>query len=204
MPAELKIVFYLCFLTGIFLNKSLLVHGVISVIIIILLITVTAGFSRKGWIPVIMILVFTFFGNLLFRHGRVLFSVGPFIMTDEGLADAWVKTARIFCMIAGARLLTAFTSIDELIRAFGRLLRPLHHIGIPVNDYLSTMGLTMKSLPAVTGRFAGMLSEKMQEEAKGGFWISVRIVSSLIVPFFVKCLQSPEEFFVKTNKINDR
>jgi energy-coupling factor transport system permease protein len=181
--------------------KNPLFFGLATVILCVLLFTMRVGFGRRGLIPILTLLIFTFLGNLLFRHGRVIFSPGPLLITVEGLTDAWVKTMGIFCMIAGARLLTALSSIEELIRAFSWLLRPLQHIGVPVDDFVSTMGLTLQSLPALKEQFMAMYGEKMKTERKAGFWNAARVLSSLIAPLFVRCLRSPEEFFVDLRRI---
>jgi energy-coupling factor transport system permease protein len=201
LPAQLKLVIYLFFVTGLFLLKNPLFFVLAIGIICVLLITMRAGFGRRGFIPMLMLLLFTFLGNLLFRHGRVIFSPGPLLITVEGLTDAWVKTMGIFCMIAGARLLTALSSIEELIRAFSWLLRPLQHIGVPVDDFVSTMGLTMQSLPALREQFMAMYGEKMRTERKAGFWNAARVVPSLIAPLFARCLRSPDEFFADLRRI---
>ena len=155
---------------------------------------------KKGWIPISIFLTFTFFSNLLFRHGKVLCTAGPLIVTAEGLTDASVKTMRILFMIAGAKLLTGTTSVETLTRAFGRVLSPLQHAGIPVNEFISTMGLTLKSLPVLKEQFLTMYRERMQQGTIRGFLNRARIVSAFLLPLFVKSIQTPEQFFEENKK----
>jgi len=155
---------------------------------------------KKGWIPISLFLTFTFFSNLLFRHGKVLCTAGPLIVTAEGLTDASVKTLRILFMIAGAKLLTGTTSVESLTRAFGRLLKPLQYAGIPVNEFISTMGLTLKSLPMLKKQFLTMYRERTQQGTIRGFVNRARVVSAFLMPLFVKSIQTPEQFFEKTKK----
>jgi energy-coupling factor transport system permease protein len=201
LPPELKIVLYLHFVAGLFLIDNLIFFCGAAVIICILLFTVPSGFSRKGLIPIIILLVFTFIGNLLFCYGRVLYAAGPLIITAEGLTDASVKTLRMVCLIGGARILTASTSVGGLNRAFAWVLKPLQHVGIPVNEFVSIMGMTMQSLPALKNQFIAMYGERMRHERAGGFWNSARVVVALITPLFVRCLQSPEEVFCESRKV---
>jgi energy-coupling factor transport system permease protein len=130
----------------------------------------------------------------------VLFTAGPLIVTEEGLTDASVKTLRILCMITGARLLTATTPVESLVRAFGWFLKPLQHAGIPVNDFVSTMGLTLQSLPALRDQMINNGREIMKRDNVSGFWNRVRVIAGLLMPLFVQSLQTPERIFRNTKK----
>jgi len=200
LPPELKIILYLFFVASLFFIDTLIFYGCASVIILVLLFTIPLRFIKKGWIPILILLTFTFFSNLLFRHGKVLFTAGPLIITGEALTDASVKTMRIVFMIAGAKLLTGTTSAESLMRAFGRILKPLQHVGIPVDEFVSTMGLTIQSLPVLKEQFLAMYGERMRQGRICGFWNSARVVMGLIMPLFVKSLQAPEQFFVMSRK----
>ncbi len=63
-------------------------------------------------------------------------------------------------MIAGAKILTATTTTESLINAFGKILKPLERLGVPVNEFFSTMGLSIRSLP----RIKDQIGENVQGE----------------------------------------
>jgi energy-coupling factor transport system permease protein len=109
---------------------------------------------------------------------------------------------RVFIMIAGAKILTATTQIELLAGAFGKILKPLERLGIPVVEFFSTMGLTMKSLPRLKDQIAETYKEKVNERNIKGFWGRVRVISMFLMPLFVKSMQSPEIFF-KENSRNE-
>jgi energy-coupling factor transport system permease protein len=197
---ELKIIFYVIFVVVLFFIDKPVFHLIIFAVLFFLLFKIPIKILKKGWIPISIFLTFTFFSNLLFRHGKVLFTAGPLIVTAEGLTDASVKTMRILFMIAGAKLLTGTTSVETLSRAFGRVLSPLQHAGIPVNEFISTMGLTLNSLPVLKEQFLTMYRERMQQETIRGFLNRARVVSGFLVPLFVKSIQTPEQFFEKIKK----
>jgi energy-coupling factor transport system permease protein len=197
---ELKIILYVIFVVGLFFINDPVYYWIIFTIIFLLLFKIPVKILKKGWIPISIFLTFTFFSNLLFRHGKVLYTAGPLLVTAEGLTDASIKTMRILFMIAGAKLLTGTTSVESLTRAFGRVLKPLQHVGIPVNEFVSTMGLTLKSIPVLKEQFLTMYREKMQQGTIHGFVNRARIVSAFLLPLFVKSIQTPEQFFEKTKK----
>jgi len=197
---ELKIILYVIFVAGLFFLDNPVFYWIIFAVICLLLFTIPMKILKKGWIPISLFLTFTFFSNLLFRHGKVLCTAGPLVVTSEGLTDASVKTIRILFMIAGAKLMTGTTSVESLARAFGRLLKPLQHAGIPVNEFISTMGLTLKSLPVIREQFLTMYRVRMQQGTIRGFRNRARVVSAFLMPLFVKSIQTPEQFFEKKKK----
>jgi len=200
LPAELKIILYGVFVAGIFFIDNPVFYWINFAVIFLLLFKIPMNILKKGWIPISLFLTFTFFSNLLFRHGKVLCTAGPLVVTSEGLTDASVKTIRILFMIAGAKLMTGTMSVESLARAFGRLLKPLQHAGIPVNEFISTMGLTLKSLPVIREQFLTMYRVRMQQGTIRGFRNRARVVSAFLMPLFVKSIQTPEQFFEKKKK----
>jgi energy-coupling factor transport system permease protein len=188
------------FVVGLFSIDNPVFYWIIFAVIFLLLFKIPMKILKKGWIPITIFLTFTFFSNLLFRPGKVLCTAGPLIITAEGLTDASVKTMRILFMIAGAKLLTGTTSVESLAGAFGRLLKPLQHAGIPVNEFISTMGLTLKSLPVLKEQFLTMYRERMQQGTIRGFRNRARVVSAFLMPLFVKSIQTPEQFFEENKK----
>ena len=149
----------------------------------------------RGWIPITIFLVFTFFSNLFFQHGRILYQAGPLFVTEEGLTAALLRTIRIFCMIAGAKILTATTGIEQLISGFAKLLRPFERMGVPVEEFFSTMGLTMKSLPRLKEQVHREYRTMVKDKKIMGFRNRAKVISSFLMPLFVKSIRSPEKFF---------
>jgi energy-coupling factor transport system permease protein len=200
LPPELKIILYLFFVATLFFVDSPVFYCCTSVLIFLLLFTVPVRLIKKGWIPILILLAFTFLSNLLFRHGKVLFIAGPMIITVEALTEASIKSMRLLFMIAGAKLLTGTTSTEALMRGLGRILLPLQYVGIPVDEFISTMGLTVQSLPALKEQFLAMYRERMRQGRMCGFLNCARVFTGLIVPLFVKGLQAPEQYFAESRK----
>ena len=200
MSSEIKIISYIVFIVCIFLIQNLTVYLLILLALLIFLLRIPLKSLKSGWIPISLFLLFTFVSNMLFQHGKILYSAGPVIITEEGLHISLIRTMRVFFMIAGAKILVATTQIELLIGAFGKLLKPLERLGIPVVEFFSTMGLTMKSLPRLKKQLAEMYREKIKEDNIHGFWARARVVSMLLLPLFVKSIQSPESYFEKDKR----
>jgi energy-coupling factor transport system permease protein len=191
---EIKILFYIAFIVGLFFMKNLLFAFGIFILMAMLLARIPMSSLIRGWIPITMFLFFTFFSNLFFQHGRILFQAGPLFVTEEGLAAALLRTIRIFCMIAGAKILTATTGIEPLISAFAKLLRPFERLGVPVEEFFSTMGLTMKSLPRLKEQVAREYRSTVEDRKIMGFRNRAKVISSFLMPLFVRSIRSPETF----------
>ena len=200
MSPEIKIILYIVFIVCILLIKDVTFYLFIFVAISIFLFRIPFKSLKSGWIPISLFLLFTFISNILFQHGRILYSAGPLFITEEGLNIAVIRTMRVFLMIAGARIITATTQIESLIGAFGKILKPLERLGIPVVEFFSTMGLTMKSLPKLKDQIAANYREKVKEGNIKGFWNRAKVVSMFLVPLMIKSIQSPEIFFEQDSR----
>ncbi|GAB4415505.1 MAG: hypothetical protein OHK0032_11640 [Thermodesulfovibrionales bacterium] len=140
-------------------------------------------------------LLFTFAGNLFFHSGRIIYGNGLLSVTDEGLRFAGIRTLRVFSMIGGAKILTALLPPDKMIQAMDRILRPLERIGLPVRDFFSIMGLTLKSFPLLTDYLLRTYREDIKKNELRGFRNRIRHMASFLMPIFVKSIRSPENFF---------
>jgi len=198
---EIKILLYIIFIISLFFIHDLNVYLFILFGILILLLRIPFGTLKKGWLPISLFLVFTFAGNALFQQGKILYNAGPFIITEEGFYTASIRTMRVFFMIAGAKILTGTTDIELLVNALGRILRPLERFKIPVSEFFSTMGLTMKYLPELKEQIIRSYKKELQNSHLKGFWNRARIISMFLIPLFVKSIQSPEMFF--KNEVNN-
>jgi len=153
---------------------------------------------KSGWIPISLFLFFTFISNVINQHGKILFSTGAVVITEEGLLIAEIRTIRVLFMIAGAKILIAYTKTDDMVRALGRLLSPFERLGLPVKDFFYTMGLTLKCFPILKDRASETYKENMKSGNIKGLLNRAKMISTFLMPMFVKSIQSPEVFFDKT------
>ena len=196
MPPEIRIILYTGFVVCLFFIKDLTLYALILALLLIML-TFLVPFKilKKGWVPISLLLLFTFISNLMFQPGKIRFQAGPFIITDEGLNTATVRTMRFFFMIAGAKMLTATTTPGSIVNALGKLLGPLRKLKIPVDDFLDVMGLAMKALPRLKEEIAANCGEKVSQAHISGFFDRLKVISSQLMPVFVRSMQVPEKHF---------
>ncbi|MGE5300548.1 MAG: energy-coupling factor transporter transmembrane component T family protein [Acidobacteriota bacterium] len=199
---ELKITIYVLFLVSLFLIRDMTGQLFLLGILCLFLVKLPLKSLKAGWLPISLFLLFTFIGNVLGRHGKVLLPAGLFTVTDEGLHIAAFRTVRIGLMIGGAKVLMASAKTEDMVAAMGRLFGPFERVGIPVKDFFHIMGLTVKCFPVLKD----MASEAYQKNAGNadvrGFWGRARVISVFMMPLFVQSLLSPESFFEGGGPVN--
>ena len=194
MSAKNKIIAYLGFVVSLFFVRDLTVYLVMFAVISILLCRLPFKSIKKGWVPISLFMAFTFISNVLLQHGKVLLSAGPFVVTDEGLKVASLRAARVFFMIAGAKILTATAGTESLVKSFCELLKPLERLGIPVSEFSSTTTLAVRYLPRIRDQISTGYRKSIAGGDIRGFWNRARVLSLFLIPLFVKSIQSPERF----------
>jgi len=195
LSPEIKIALYVGFVGSLFLIEDPGVYLLILGAILALLLRLPFSAIRKGWIPIGFFLAFTFAGNAIAVHGKIVFNFGSFVVTREGLTIAGLRTARVFFMILGAKILTATTTIESLVSALAKMLRPLERLGLPVKEFFSVVALSVKSLPRIKSQLGEACEERMRSTHTKGFWSRARLISLFLIPLFVKSMQTPESFF---------
>jgi energy-coupling factor transport system permease protein len=195
LSPEIKIISYILFIAAIFIVQDVTVYLFILFVLLIFLARIPWISLKRGWIPISLLIFFTFASNVLFQSGKILYQAGPFAITEEGINIALIRTMRLFFMIAGAKVLTATTTVESIVGACGRMLKPLERLGVPVAEFFSTAGLTMKSLPRLKDHLIDTYKQKVKENSIQGFWGRIKIASLFLLPLIAKSLRSPEIFF---------
>ena len=195
MSSELKIILYVVFIASLFLIQDLSAYILILIALSILLLRIPLASLKRGWLPISLFLAFTFMSNVFFSHGKILYNLGPIVITAEGMHIATLRTLRIFFMVAGAKILTASTPLDVLVAGLGNILKPLEKTGLPLNDFFETMGLTLKCFPKLKDYLAENYRNHKNKEENSGFLGNARVISLFLLPMFAQSIQSPEMFF---------
>jgi energy-coupling factor transport system permease protein len=200
MSPEIKIITYLFFIISLFFVRDLNVYLLVFIPFFILLIKIPFKTLKSGWVPISLLLTFTFISNMFYQQGRILFSSDLFVITQEGIHTAAVRTMRVFFMIMGVKILMHATKTEILIGALRKLLKPLERLKIPVEEFFQIMELSMKSLPVIKEQTVCLYKDKMNKEERKGYLERARTVSALLIPMFVKSIQVPDKIFQEKGK----
>lgn len=192
---EIKILLYAILVFSIFLTQNLMLYVFILILILLFFLKIPFSALKRGWLPISLFLIFTFISNIFFSYGKIIFNLGFLEITKEGLHIATARTLRIFFMVAGAKILTSTTSFDDLVKAIAKALNPLEKIGIPVSEFFSTAGLTLKAFPKLKDYLVVNYKNHKDKNNTKGFMGKARILSLFLLPMFIQSMQSPEIFF---------
>jgi energy-coupling factor transport system permease protein len=197
LSPEIKIALYLCFVFSLFFFGSLKFYAFALVLVLLSLSRIPWRNVKAGWIPLFLFLLFTFAGNSINHPGKILFAAGPLVITDEGLHLALLRTARIFLMVAGVKIIMATTGPEALLAGLSRLLMPFERFGVPMKDFFHTMGLTLKCFPVLKEAIRTRYRETAESIEMDGLWLKAKMTALFLLPLFVESIRTPEKFFEK-------
>lgn len=183
-----KILLYLLLTIAVFLLNSLWVNIGLLVLVLIFTLGVPASALSKGLIPITLFLTFTFLSNVLFQAGKVIYEIWGIAITEEGLQRGGHLTLRLFILILGAKILTVTTGAEDLVKAMASLLGPLGKWR-PVEEFISTMSLTLRFLPIIYDEAQILYKETVKNSAETTLLGKIKLTSSLLTPLFERSRQ---------------
>jgi|YNPNPStandDraft_1061719.scaffolds.fasta_scaffold48094_2 energy-coupling factor transport system permease protein len=151
--------------------------------------------ALRGLKTIMVILLITSLTQLFFAHGRTLFRLGPFRVTNAGVVNGFVYSLRIIFLALVIILLTMTTSPTDLVRAFERLMRPLRRLRFPVQRLALVMTLAFRFLPVMLGRAEDIVVAQLSRGARldsRNPLRRLRALFPLVMPFFAACFRDAE------------
>lgn len=154
----------------------------------------------RGWRSVLPFLVFLAVLQVIFHVGKdtvILFHLGPLALTRENLWAGLALMLRFSAYMGLFGLAAASISEAELTRGLDALLKPLSAIGIPVQDFVLALQVTLRYFPLLA-QSAERIAKA--QAARGADWQPaglnllkrVRQIIPVIVPLFVNSLRRAE------------
>lgn len=186
-----KILFYLGLVIAIFLFDNFRFGLLLLLVTILCAVRVPLSTLKRGLVPILLFLLFTFLSNVLFQEGTLYYEVWGVPVTEEGLGRGRLLTLRLFTLILGAKILTATTGAGDLVRGMTALLGPVGRVGF-VSELMITMSLTLRLLPIVYDEAIDLFKD-VKNSGKAGISGKMRHAVSLLTPLFERSLQKAKE-----------
>ena len=145
-----------------------------------------------------LIAVFTFSGllNILaVRTGKILYKLGPIIVTYDGINCAILFATRFSLVIIIGAILVMTISPTVLTEACTSLLSPLKTIGIPTQEISLIMSLALRFLPTLSNEAVEVAHAQTARGGSirdGSICKRIHAISSLIVPAFAGVIRHSE------------
>ena len=146
--------------------------------------------------PIVPIVIFTAFLNMLFIEGETVFQWWIITITQEGISTAIFMTVRIICLIGGTSLLTYTTSPIALTDGIERLMSPLKKLGLPVHELAMMMTIALRFIPTLIAETEKIMSAQKARGAdmeSGGLMQRAKALIPVLIPLFVSAFRRAEE-----------
>lgn len=186
-----KILLYLALVIAVFLSDNLGIGLFLLLMTVIIAVRVPLSMLKRGMVPILIFLVFTFLSNLMFQEGTVYYKIFGIPITVEGIRRGGFLTLRLFTLILGAKILTATTEASDLVRGMSGLLGPVGRVGF-VHELMLTMSLTLRLLPIVYDE-AMELFRNVKNSEGNGLPAKFKLAVSLLTPLFERSLEKAKE-----------
>ncbi len=187
-----KILLYIFLVATVFLSNSFKVDLAILALVLSLTFRIPASVLKRGMIPITLFLAFTFFSNIFFQTGKVICEFWGIVITDDALRRGGHLALRLFILIIGAKLLTATTTAEELVKAVGLLLGPIGRLR-PVREFIFTMSITLRFLPIIYDEAQMLYRQAIKNSPEATLSGKIKLSVSLLTPLFERSVKRAKD-----------
>ena len=167
LDARVKLVATFIFMISLFIINKFWTYLIVvaSLIAIIKLSKIPAKYILKGLKPLKWIIIFTFFINIFFIPGDVVWSFGFIKITQQGISQSIFMALRLIFLVVGTSLLTLTTSPIELTDGIEKLLNPFRKVGLPVHELAMMMTIALRFIPTLLDETDKIMKAQMSRGA---------------------------------------
>ena len=199
MDARAKLLCLFFLLIIIFMTNDWIGYGSVWVgtLIMFFLSGVSFRYMRKGMIPILILIAFTFLLHAFFtKEGTILLSLGAFSVYSGGLQEGTFIAMRLLLLVWMTSLFTLTTSPIDLTDALEQIFRPLERFGISPHEIAFMMSIAIRFIPTLLQETEKVLKAQVARGAdftKGSLKDRSQAFISLLVPLFVRSFRRAEE-----------
>ncbi len=151
----------------------------------------------RNFRPMLLLIVITSAYHLIFsgRGSPVQFTLFGWSILSGAIQSAEFYSLRLILFMSVAFLITLTNSPSDLAEAFTKLIRPLRHLKVPVNDLGLIVFTSMRFIPILYEEFVAIRNAQITRgvEFTGGFLTRVKRSSYLLIPVFVAAIGRADE-----------
>lgn len=193
-----KILGTLIFIVAIFFADSLASYGIVTAFVVL-----NFAISRlpiklilKSLKPLWVIIVFTMAVHVFTTSGHVLWQFSFLSITQEGVYQGALMTARLVYLIVFSSLLTYTTSPIVLTDGIEHLLNPFRRVGVPAHELAMMMTIALRFIPTLleeTDRIMKAQTARGANFTSGSIWQRGKNMIPLLVPLFVSAFRRADD-----------
>lgn len=193
-----KILLTVVFISSIFLAQSYLAYVVLTafMMMIIVLSQIPFRLVLRSIKPLWIIIVFTMGVHMFTTPGTTLYTYSIITITQEGLKQGVMMSARLVYLIIVSSLLTFTTSPIALTDGIEMLLRPFKKLGVPAHDLAMMMTIALRFIPTLleeTERIIKAQTSRGADFQSGNILKRAKNMVPILVPLFISAFRRADE-----------
>jgi energy-coupling factor transport system permease protein len=147
--AGTKLLAVLCFGVGLGFAGRLWGFGAVAALLLLAVVAgrISPALLWRGMRPLLLVLLIGALVLLFTLSGKPLLHIGPAVLTDTGLDNAVRFPGMLFLLALAAQVVNRTTAPAESAAALGVLLSPLRRLGLPVDEFLTMVAISLRFLP---------------------------------------------------------
>lgn len=199
LDPRLKIGSLLLLLISVFFDAGFIGYGILGVFVIMLMLLSKMKVSQmlKSIKPMLFMIIFLMFFNLLFiQKGTLLIALGFLKIYDQALIQTAYIFIRLILIIIMTTILTATTKPLDLTLGIEYLLSPFKKIGFPTHEVAMMISIALRFIPTLleeTQRIMKAQASRGVDFSEGKLKDKIMSIVSLIIPLFISAFQRAED-----------
>jgi len=201
LDPRIKIITCLTIIISLFLITNFWGYFILGVFIMIGIITsrVHPKFVLRGLRPILYIILFTLVIHLFMTEGEVIYRLGIFKITREGLIKGLFISCRLFLLILTTSLLTLATSPISLTDGIEKLLAVFKFIGIPAHEIAMMMTIALRFIPTLLEETEKIMKAQISRGAdfeSGNIVNRTKNLIPILIPLFINSFRRADELAI--------
>jgi len=199
LDPRLKIGSLLLLLISVFFDAGFIGYGILGIFVIVLIVLSKMKLVQilKSIKPMLFMMIFLMFFNLLFiQKGTLLFALGFLKVYDQALIQTAYIFIRLILIIIMTTILTATTKPLDLTLGIEHLLSPFKKIGFPTHEVAMMISIALRFIPTLleeTQRIMKAQASRGVDFSEGKLKEKIMSIVSLIIPLFISAFQRAED-----------
>jgi len=194
LDPRVKLVGTLIYIIALFSTKNLFGYLIATVFIVcmISISKVPFKFMIKGLKSIMVLVLITVIFNMFMVPGEVIFSIGKFSVSKEGIITAFTMALRLFYLIIGSSVMTLTTTPNQLTDGLETLLNPLKKLHVPVHEVSMMMSIALRFIPILLEETDKIMKAQMARGAdfdSGNIIKKAKSLIPLLVPLFISAFR---------------
>lgn len=202
LDARVKIIILFLFLIFIFISKTFIgnLFSLAFLLSIIIISKIPFKIVLKSLKPLLFIILFTFFINMLFMpSGNEIFKFGFIKITNGGIIYSLKITLRLLILIVASSMLTFTTEILEFADGIEYLLIPLKKIKFPSHEISMMITIALRFIPTIIEELEKIKKAQMSrgiDFENGNIIKRAKSFIPILIPLFVSAFKRADELAV--------